>query len=55
MVGLGTSLFVVKRGLQIITIDVSKVDSGEVLRFWDAPTGPGVKDEEILSCQVLGL
>lgn len=56
MVGLGTSLFVVKRGLQMMSIDVSsQVESGQVLRFWDAPTGPGVKDEEVLSCQVLEL
>jgi hypothetical protein len=54
MVGVGTSLFVVKRGLQIMSIDVSKVDIGEeVLRFWDAPVGPGVQDEEIICCQVL--
>uniref|UniRef100_A0A7I4DZS2 F-box domain-containing protein n=1 Tax=Physcomitrium patens TaxID=3218 RepID=A0A7I4DZS2_PHYPA len=55
MVGLGTSLFVVKRGLQIMSIDVSKVDSGQLLRFWGAPMGPGVKDEEVLSCEVLAL
>lgn len=53
MVGIGTSLYVVKRGLQIMSIDVSKVESRDVLRFWDAPCGPGVEDEEVISCQVL--
>lgn len=33
-----------------MSIDVSKVDFGEVLCFWDVLIGFGVKDEEVLSC-----
>ncbi len=52
MVGVGNTLYVVKRGLQILGIELSAAETTQDW-FEYVPDGPGVEKEEVISSQVL--